>query len=160
MELVYGIIWGIYTLYSSSLSPLSLRAQPISNPGTRVYIHGGHSMHSTENRRVNTRGHPVVSAPVVLEREGTSRHRAAANVLSILSHPIVSPDYRRRYLIAMVDVLLAFVVTSKRFGTHSAHFVDPYFCIGIDGSSIGFEVRLIAAAFRPSALRPLKYRRG
>ena len=73
-------------------------------------------MHSTENRRVNTRGRPVVPAPVVLEREGTvpSRREHTVNLESPDCQSLVYRN-RRCYLIMIVKRPSCRVVTSEKF---------------------------------------------
>jgi len=127
MELVYGIIWGIYTRY---ILPLSLSfcesTSNIESRDARVCTRG-YSMHSTENRRVNTRGRPVVPAPVVLEREGTmpSRYEHTVNLESLDCQSLVYRN-RRCYLIMMVKRPSCRVVTSEKFnmprGSHRFDF--------------------------------------
>lgn len=77
----------------------------------------GHSMHSTENPRVNTRG-PFCRSRSRCPR--TRRYRRAQppriycqSRVTRLS--VTTAEDRRRYLIAMVNVPLALVVTSEGF---------------------------------------------
>lgn len=98
MELVYGIIWGIYTRYIFFLSLSSApSASNIEAGGPCMYTGALDALY-----RKSPCKHERPSSPCCPRRY---RAGAVANILSILSHPIVSPDYQRFCVICDRDGL-------------------------------------------------------